>query len=100
MIAPMIMSKVKTDGTIHKTYSFIEKINDSWTRLNIRIIAIPDTMMKRDHLLLNTMFCRIDSSGCVALTSCLDFAIIVFMKDRKSTRLNSSHVAISYAVFC
>src|SRR5690625_6712840 len=23
-----------------------------------------------------------------------------FLKDRKSTRLNSSHVAISYAVFC
>src|SRR5690625_6617939 len=23
-----------------------------------------------------------------------------FVKDRKSTRLNSSHVAISYAVFC
>src|SRR5690625_5865313 len=27
-----------------------------------------------------------------------DYVIIV--KDRKSTRLNSSHVAISYAVFC
>src|SRR5690625_3557997 len=25
---------------------------------------------------------------------------VVFIKDRKSTRLNSSHVAISYAVFC
>src|SRR5690625_6768103 len=24
----------------------------------------------------------------------------IFIKDRKSTRLNSSHVAISYAVFC
>src|SRR5690625_6927518 len=24
----------------------------------------------------------------------------VYFKDRKSTRLNSSHVAISYAVFC
>src|SRR5690625_7117602 len=24
----------------------------------------------------------------------------VFLEDRKSTRLNSSHVAISYAVFC
>src|SRR5699024_12447516 len=24
----------------------------------------------------------------------------VFLKDRKSTRLNSSHVSISYAVFC
>src|SRR5207253_10459701 len=27
-------------------------------------------------------------------------ARILFVSDRKSTRLNSSHVAISYAVFC
>src|SRR5437870_8108793 len=26
--------------------------------------------------------------------------IVGFIRDRKSTRLNSSHVAISYAVFC
>src|SRR5690625_6994625 len=26
--------------------------------------------------------------------------ILIFRGDRKSTRLNSSHVAISYAVFC
>src|SRR5690625_6932795 len=26
--------------------------------------------------------------------------LLKFLKDRKSTRLNSSHVAISYAVFC
>src|SRR5699024_12202915 len=25
---------------------------------------------------------------------------VTFMRDRKSTRLNSSHVSISYAVFC
>src|SRR6266702_389213 len=29
-----------------------------------------------------------------------DAAILRFLSDRKSTRLNSSHVAISYAVFC
>src|SRR5690625_5727865 len=29
-----------------------------------------------------------------------DFAIDLNVRDRKSTRLNSSHVAISYAVFC
>src|SRR5690606_39493207 len=29
-----------------------------------------------------------------------DFAQVVAMLDRKSTRLNSSHVKISYAVFC
>src|SRR5699024_11656897 len=27
-------------------------------------------------------------------------AILVLISDRKSTRLNSSHVSISYAVFC
>src|SRR5690625_5672773 len=38
----------------------------------------------------------------VALAKARDFdeAIDIANKDRKSTRLNSSHVAISYAVFC
>src|SRR5699024_5235128 len=30
----------------------------------------------------------------------LDESVIYFYLDRKSTRLNSSHVSISYAVFC
>src|SRR5439155_3749969 len=30
----------------------------------------------------------------------MQFRVIVHARDRKSTRLNSSHVAISYAVFC
>src|SRR5690554_7431309 len=39
---------------------------------------------------------RADGSACDT-----DFAIIGYGKlDRKSTRLNSSHVRISYAVFC
>src|SRR5690625_3235625 len=29
-----------------------------------------------------------------------DIVVALFGEDRKSTRLNSSHVAISYAVFC
>src|SRR5699024_12241552 len=29
-----------------------------------------------------------------------DYANVEFQQDRKSTRLNSSHVSISYAVFC
>src|SRR5207253_11203605 len=37
--------------------------------------------------------CQARSFGCVARTRCS-------AQDRKSTRLNSSHVAISYAVFC
>src|SRR5208283_5890693 len=30
----------------------------------------------------------------------LDTALVVAAEDRKSTRLNSSHITISYAVFC
>src|SRR5438874_3684962 len=33
-------------------------------------------------------------------TSAAASRLIVALKDRKSTRLNSSHVEISYAVFC
>src|SRR5690625_5879942 len=38
---------------------------------------------------------RVASEGQTASDLCLEAA-----EDRKSTRLNSSHVAISYAVFC
>src|SRR5947199_3499682 len=34
------------------------------------------------------------------LISCLFFAKVARSVDRKSTRLNSSHLGISYAVFC
>src|SRR5207253_5937968 len=38
---------------------------------------------------------------CFELAKCLyEFCPKHFRQDRKSTRLNSSHVAISYAVFC
>src|SRR5690625_6429948 len=39
-----------------------------------------------------------DLAGSCALL--LGSAAILWLADRKSTRLNSSHVAISYAVFC
>src|SRR5690625_6883036 len=41
-------------------------------------------------------------AGIALISPVLDFGTLRFTagKDRKSTRLNSSHVAISYAVFC
>src|SRR5256885_7301209 len=30
----------------------------------------------------------------------LEFLVLLLIRDRKSTRLNSSHLVISYAVFC
>src|SRR6266540_6230264 len=40
------------------------------------------------------------SSGCALMASSTPFSAINFAADRKSTRLNSSHITISYAVFC
>src|SRR5690625_6492119 len=39
-------------------------------------------------------------AGTVMTTGGISRRLMDFAKDRKSTRLNSSHVAISYAVFC
>src|SRR5256885_3863929 len=35
-----------------------------------------------------------------AVTGVVRFAVKFVLRDRKSTRLNSSHLVISYAVFC
>src|SRR5690625_6134745 len=45
-----------------------------------------------------TMAQRVPLVGAIVVTTPQDLALID--ADRKSTRLNSSHVAISYAVFC
>src|SRR5438477_9617977 len=39
-------------------------------------------------------------SACAAANSAVIFATGSIVGDRKSTRLNSSHMSISYAVFC
>src|SRR5699024_11839752 len=36
----------------------------------------------------------------IAIPFLISFLLPDYIKDRKSTRLNSSHVSISYAVFC
>src|SRR3712207_7256271 len=45
---------------------------------------------------------RLDLDGfeVVDLSSCMNFPPGTSLEDRKSTRLNSSHANISYAVFC
>src|SRR5690625_6863373 len=43
---------------------------------------------------------RLSESGFISCNSCHNLATYGVDNNRKSTRLNSSHVAISYAVFC
>src|SRR3712207_6857193 len=47
----------------------------------------------------NIFYCNVNFNTCGGAGSEKD-PVKNFMKDRKSTRLNSSHANISYAVFC
>src|SRR5690625_7034613 len=84
MIVLMNISKVREYGIIHNKYAFIGKTQDSCTRLKRRIMAMPEIMMNRDHLLLNTLFFRMDWSGSITLICCLDLPITVFMNMNRS----------------
>src|SRR3712207_8297043 len=44
--------------------------------------------------------CRASRVHCTCSGGCTDFCLQTGPRDRKSTRLNSSHANISYAVFC
>src|SRR5207249_11511972 len=54
----------------------------------------PVASRSRSVLLARSRLCGLRSPVCLGPSLCLD------IQDRKSTRLNSSHVSISYAVFC
>src|SRR5690625_5994052 len=59
---------------------------------NVGLVQVPD---ERLDILANLVTPK------VTVTATVEFVDIAgLVKDRKSTRLNSSHVAISYAVFC
>src|SRR5690554_7783782 len=51
-------------------------------------LDLPSTKLSKVNVLFNELLC------------CVEFWRALTGLDRKSTRLNSSHVRISYAVFC
>src|SRR5690625_5539893 len=75
-------------------FSFVyDELKDKYCHTNGRNAINPIRMFK--YLLLKTIFDLSDVD--IVERSKYDMS---FKLDRKSTRLNSSHVAISYAVFC
>src|SRR3712207_6993281 len=67
-----------------KGYAAKEAIIDSWSRL--LKIDFEREEPKEDQVLIDILYCGVCHSD--------------LHQDRKSTRLNSSHANISYAVFC
>src|SRR5690625_6780947 len=67
----------------------VNEISRQWFKQNKIFIVMIFSVMISAFLFVIVLFLTLGSAFFLYLT-----------KDRKSTRLNSSHVAISYAVFC
>src|SRR5690625_5789374 len=81
------------------------------TRCALRFTLFPYTTLFRSgtftKLAVDTAFNGVDTESFKTIPECIDAVEqdkidigVVPLEDRKSTRLNSSHVANSYAVFC
>src|SRR3989442_6635917 len=60
----------------------------------------PAEMRKQHAIAPNSITANWIRIGTLSLRQCIDKVVALAQGDRKSTRLNSSHVRISYAVFC
>src|SRR6266446_4184873 len=58
------------------------------------------TLSLHDALPISCQSCIVSDSGCRSLNLPPCILLVQARRDRKSTRLNSSHLVISYAVFC
>src|SRR5690625_6931622 len=96
-IIVMYLGKIVEMGD---TKNIFENPQHPYTKALLSAIPVPDPKNKSERIFLRgDVPSPIDPpSGCRFHTRC-PFATEK-CKDRKSTRLNSSHVAISYAVFC
>src|SRR5690625_1998243 len=85
------------------------KVNSGLNRCGVQpndeVLGLAQHIIKLDSLLLDGLFTHAGQSYTAISEGMLDDiahqeADAIISRDRKSTRLNSSHVAISYAVFC
>src|SRR5699024_11356122 len=100
MFMPLLISTLFPYTTLFRsinflTYFYIQR--KMLTQLgNIGII-----LFKHCRNIPNYYFIKVAKLACVNLKGEIKYEIYRYCpEDRKSTRLNSSHVSISYAVFC
>src|SRR5256885_6642898 len=65
-----------------------------------RSTLFPYTTLFRSRAVADDMIVRNNRRRERALNSAATTGVVLIAEDRKSTRLNSSHLVISYAVFC
>src|SRR5438034_5559085 len=80
------------------TTLFRSDMNDRAIVRQLRLLRMPGTMRANDEDAVCVLEMRLDGIGGIEWMRARE--VHVQRQDRKSTRLNSSHTVISYAVFC
>src|SRR5690625_5927492 len=103
---PSVADEVKNSPTINRCISFAR----SWGYGGVCVVnlfafmaSVPEQMMKADDPIgpdNDTWLTNTATSAGIVVAAWGHHGAYLNRSDRKSTRLNSSHVAISYAVFC
>src|SRR5690606_39870044 len=81
-------------------FTKLDELTSGWQPSDLIIIAARPGMGKTAFVLSMARNMAIDYQQPVAVFSLEMSSVQLITRDRKSTRLNSSHVKISYAVFC
>src|SRR5690625_5870251 len=74
-------------------------VRERWDSLNA-LVGLADTVLARPGTGLAEVVRELEERAEAQSAPVVDGVTLASVQDRKSTRLNSSHVAISYAVFC
>src|ERR1035438_5321826 len=88
-----IREKFGLAGKVARGIYSIEQLKEVWPVLSGKM-TVCNEIFQINYKLLNTLA----NLGTVSVAPIYGFSVI--NPDRKSTRLNSSHLGISYAVFC
>src|SRR5699024_9428495 len=72
----------------------------SWPNMALNIVEIVVLLLAAGWMFNQTFMDNPDLEDANRITSSVKYEPLIMRTDRKSTRLNSSHVSISYAVFC
>src|SRR5436305_6362874 len=75
------------------TYTTLFRSSTLWVQL------VSQKRQEAMELFISNLHARLEKEGRVKMNK-TEMDLLAGKRDRKSTRLNSSHVRISYAVFC
>src|SRR5690606_37976909 len=96
-----VVDRHQAAGVGKKTVPGIYRLHQQWPEARVPVIAMQD-LRRKAHVLAaqQRRVCQQQEAQVLIGVGGIQARASIQRGDRKSTRLNSSHVKISYAVFC